>query len=69
MKSAARILFHTRRLALAAAFFPAGALVIASSETATGARSEIGSLALSAAISFSGSPVGCPPEAVGANEC
>lgn len=47
----------------------AAALGIASSEPAAGARSEVGSLTLSAALTFSGSPATCPPQAIGANEC
>ena len=47
----------------------AAALGIASSEPAAGARSEVGSLTLSAALKFSGSPATCPPQAIGANEC
>jgi HYR domain len=57
-------------LLLAALLVPTVAgVAIRSSGAATGARSQAGSLALSAVLRFSGSPAACPPQAGGTNEC
>jgi len=54
-------------LALACMAAVAGAATAAVAGPA--ARAEVGSLALGAALAFTGASTTCPPEAVGANEC